>query len=40
MSERPVHQHPRRLADWINPTGAKKLKSDGWRHRNYVSALN
>ena len=27
MSERPVHQHPRRLADWINPTGAKKVHS-------------
>jgi RNA-directed DNA polymerase len=27
MSERPVHQRPRRLADWINPTGAKKAHS-------------
>ena len=27
MSERPVHQHRRRLADWINPTGAKKVHS-------------
>ena len=27
MSERPVHQHPRRLADWINPTGVKKVHS-------------
>jgi len=27
MSERPVHQRPRRLADWINPTGAKKVHS-------------
>ena len=27
MSERPVHQRPRRLAEWINPTGAKKVHS-------------
>ena len=27
MSEKPVHHHPRRLADWINPTGAKKVHS-------------
>ena len=27
MSERPVHWRPRRLADWINPTGAKKIHS-------------
>jgi RNA-directed DNA polymerase len=27
LSERPVHQRPRRLADWINPTGAKKVHS-------------
>jgi RNA-directed DNA polymerase len=27
MSERPVQQRPRRLADWINPTGAKKVHS-------------
>jgi len=25
--EKPVHHHPRRLADWINPTGAKKVHS-------------
>jgi len=24
MSEKPVHLHPRRLADWHNPTEAKK----------------
>jgi len=24
MSERPEHQRPRRLADWINPTGERK----------------
>jgi RNA-directed DNA polymerase len=24
LSERPEHQRPRRLADWLNPTGAKK----------------
>ena len=27
MSEKPVHSHPRRLADWINPTDAKKVHS-------------
>lgn len=27
MSETPVHPHPRRLADWINPTGARKVHS-------------
>ncbi len=27
MSERPVHGRPRRLADWINPTGARKVHS-------------
>ncbi len=27
MSEIPVHPHPRRLVDWINPTGAKKVHS-------------
>ncbi len=27
MSEKPVHHHARRLADWINPTGAKKVHS-------------
>lgn len=27
MSERPVHHRPRRLADWINPTGARKVHS-------------
>jgi RNA-directed DNA polymerase len=27
MSEIPVHQRPRRLADWINPTEAKKVHS-------------
>jgi group II intron reverse transcriptase/maturase len=27
MSEIPVHPRPRRLADWINPTGAKKIHS-------------
>jgi RNA-directed DNA polymerase len=25
MSEIPVHSRPRRLADWINPTGARKV---------------
>lgn len=27
MSERPVQARPRRLADWINPTGARKVHS-------------
>lgn len=27
MSETPVHPRPRRLADWLNPTGAKKVHS-------------
>jgi group II intron reverse transcriptase/maturase len=27
MSEIPVHPRPRRLADWINPTGARKVHS-------------
>jgi RNA-directed DNA polymerase len=27
MSEIPVHPHPRRLSDWINPTEAKKVHS-------------
>ena len=27
MSETPVHRRPRRLANWINPTEAKKVHS-------------
>ena len=27
MSERPRSDRPRRLADWLNPTGAKKVHS-------------
>src|SRR6516162_7491519 len=27
MSERPGSERPRRLADWLNPTGAKKVHS-------------
>ena len=27
MSEKPVHPRPRRLAEWLNPTGAKKEHS-------------
>jgi RNA-directed DNA polymerase len=27
MSEIPVHSRPRRLADWLNPTGARKVHS-------------
>jgi RNA-directed DNA polymerase len=27
MSERPGHDRPRRLADWLNPAGDKKVHS-------------
>ena len=27
MSEKPVRDRPRRLADWLNPTGEKKVHS-------------
>ena len=27
MSERPISDRPRRLADWLNPTGDKKVHS-------------
>ncbi len=27
MSEKPEHQRPRRLADWLNPTGERKVHS-------------
>src|SRR5262252_9062554 len=27
LSERPGHHRPRRLADWLNPTGARKVHS-------------
>ena len=27
LSEKPVRQQPRRLADWLNPTGTKKVHS-------------
>jgi RNA-directed DNA polymerase len=27
MSEKPVHSRPRRLVDWVNPTGARKVHS-------------
>src|ERR1700726_794935 len=27
VSEIPVHSRPRRLADWLNPTGARKAHS-------------
>jgi RNA-directed DNA polymerase len=27
ISEKPISDHSRRLADWINPTGAKKVHS-------------
>jgi RNA-directed DNA polymerase len=27
MSEIPVHPRPRRLADWINPAGSRKVHS-------------
>ena len=27
VSERPEHQRPRRLVDWLNPTGLRKVHS-------------
>ena len=27
VSEKPISYHSRRLADWINPTGGKKVHS-------------
>ena len=27
LSEKPDHQQPRRLADWLNPTGTRKVHS-------------
>ena len=27
FSEKPGHHRPRRLADWLNPTGARKVHS-------------
>jgi hypothetical protein len=27
MSEKPLHPRPRRVVDWINPAGAKKVHS-------------
>ena len=27
LSEKPDHPHPRRLADWLNPTGTRKVHS-------------
>ena len=27
MSEKPEHQRPRRLADWLNPTGRRRVHS-------------
>ena len=33
MDERPVPARPRRLADWINPTGAKKVHT--WMDKVY-----
>ena len=27
ISERPISQGPRRLAEWLNPTGTKKVHS-------------
>jgi hypothetical protein len=27
ISEKPEHHRPRRLADWINPTGTRKVHS-------------
>jgi len=41
LSERPVQARPRRLADWINPTGAKKVHSlidKVYRQENLLTA--
>ena len=41
MSEIPVHSRPRRLADWINPTGARKVHSlidKGYKRENLEMA--
>lgn len=41
MSERPVQARPRRLANWINPTGAKKVHSlvdKVYRRENLLTA--
>lgn len=41
LSERPVQARPRRLADWINPTGAKKVHSlidKVYRQENMLTA--
>ena len=41
LSERPVQARPRRLADWINPTGAKKVHSlidKVYRQENLLAA--
>jgi RNA-directed DNA polymerase len=41
LSERPVQAWPRRLADWINPTGAKKVHSlidKVYRQENLLTA--
>ena len=27
LCEKPISQRPRRLADWLNPTGARKVHS-------------
>ena len=37
ISEKPIRQYPRRLADWLNPTGAKKVHSlvdKGYKMKN------
>src|ERR1700694_2658800 len=41
MSEIPVHSRPRRLVDWINPTGARKVHSlidKGYQRKNLEMA--
>ena len=38
MSEKPVRDRPRRLADWLNPTGDKKVHS--WRLVSPIPSLN
>jgi RNA-directed DNA polymerase len=41
VDERPVHHQPRRLAEWLNPTGARKVHSlidKVYSRKNLVSA--
>jgi len=41
LSEKPISQRPRRLAEWLNPTGARKVHSlidKIYRHKNLAMA--